>query len=399
MWNKNVFFFAATNILIETSSSANADDTLEEIEYIPRSSGLNYVPKRLINEIQSKPEKHEEIKANVKNEKFDGNDENQENENDENIENMNMASAGTKPDTEFDDSIILIESSPENSFISTLSTERFKSAVESIESTFHTAKADPSFSTIYPGNDSVLSVDSDKTIDQSNEVSSSVHKVATRTGVNDNEMPLFNDSLERVDYMMELGRKLMNERNEAVAVAAAATAPKTPISQTQVAQPKSNKKTPISQSKAKVLTPSSATLKKVAAKNPTPKHPTPNKVDLFKRPEQRNVRSPFTTKSASASKVQPPIAHSRIPTKVPGSLNKPQFRHIASPIAAYIKNTPEVPLIKTIKPMRNLLTEDFNKVYKPSSVLDESTQSVESFPKKSALPRKMYISASQRQVN
>lgn len=383
------------------SSSTNADDTLEEIEYV-LDRGLNYVPKRLINELESKSEKHEEVsEESVKTEKWNISDENEENEN-ENDENVirNVQNDDTngesKAVSKFDDEIIVVDSSPENSFISTQSTERFKSAVESIESTFHTARADPT-------NVSVLSIDSDSTVNDSNdksnekpsnsyesgicgdesfELSSSMHKKARHTDDNYGEMPKFNDTLERVEYMMEQGQKLLSEKNAKCAL-------NSPIPQPSTAQPKSNKKTPISQSKSNVLTPNSASLKKVTAK-----HLTPNKVDMFKRP---NVRSPFATKAASASKVQTASVHSRIPTKT-GSLHKPQFRHIASPIAAYIKNTPEVPLIRTIKPMRNLLTEDFNKICKPS-LLDESTQSVESFPTKSTLPRKMYISAPKRQVN
>lgn len=360
--------------------------------------GLNYVPKRLIEEIQSKTETNElKPKESVKKENWNESYENEEN--DENAIQTADTESKEKVDPKFDDEVIVVDSSPENSFISTQSTERFKSAVESIENTFHTAKADPT-------NVSILSIESDLTINQSDdkldkksstlqesgicgdesfELSLNNQNDATAASENDGGMPKFNDTLERVDYMMEQGQKLLNEKK----------ALNSPIVQKLIAQPKSNKKTPISQVKAKVLTPNSTSLKKA-----TPKHLTPNKVDMFKRPEIRNVRSPFATaKSASASKVQAAPINSRIPTKT-GSLHKPkpQFRHIASPIAAYIKNTPEVPLMKTIKPMRNLFTEDFNKVCKPSS-LDESTQSVESFPIKSALPRKMYLSAEKRHVS
>lgn len=379
------------------STAINADDTVEEVEYV-LDLGLNYVPKRLINEIKMKSEA---VKQELKTEGVDDADDGA------------CKNAGASND---DDEVILVESSPENSFTTTMTTGGYKTAVESVENTFYTAKS-------ILNNVSVVSIDSDEsdeqpsnsestteqstqdTIEQSlpsqepeQEKSSSIlqktdisavdsMEISTSTQIDnsamtDMEMPNFNDSLERVEYMMEQAQKMMNIKTKLCAPLCQTEAKKTPVSQTKL--------------KPKVLTPNSATLKKAA-----PKHLTPNKCDPFKRPDQRNARSPFTAKAASASKVQPAPTHgqSRIPTKIPGSLHKPQFRHIASPIAAYIKNTPEVPLLKTIKPMRNLLTEDFNKACKSNSSLDESTQSVESLPTKSALPRKMYISAQQRKVN
>lgn len=384
------------------STAINADDTLEEIEYV-LDLGLNYVPKRLINEIKLKSEA---VKQEDKTENIDDAVEKA----DKKAERESTRNADTSMDN--DDEIIMVDSSPENSFTTTRTTERFKSAFESIDNTFYTAKS-------ILNNVSVVSIDSDEsdesdeqpsskqstqeTIEPSQaseneqEKSSTLQKsdisvvdsmeMSTSTQIdnsamaaaNDMEMPNFNDSLERVEYMMEQAQKMMDDRAKTLCVPIQTGAKKTPVSQTKL--------------KPKVLTPNSASLKKC-----TPKHLTPNKGDFFKRPDQRNVRSPFTGKAASASKVQPPNGQSRIPTKT-GSLHKSQFRHIASPIAAYIKNTPEVPLLKTIKPMHNLLTEDFNKACNSNSSLDESTQSVESFPTKTALPRKMYISAQQRKVN
>lgn len=301
-----------------------------------------------------------------------------------------------------DEEVIVLDSSPENSFVTTQATDRFKACFETTENTFYTAKSNLN-------NMSILSIDSDSSPE--NSIESSIHPKTTQssdtltekpgaalhvpditvdslefsssaykdtlsvTSINYGDIPNFNDSLERVDYMMEQAKKMMHDKN-VKCTAASTSAKKTPVSQAKL--------------KPKVLTPNSVLLKKLPSKNLTP-----NKNDLFKRPEHRCVRSPFTTKSAS--KAAPAAAQSRIPTKA-GSLHKPQFRHIASPIAAYIKNTPEMPLLKTIKPMRNLLTEKFSQVHEPS-VLDESTQSVESFPTKSALPRKMYISSAQRKVN
>ncbi|XP_031630583.1 uncharacterized protein LOC116345405 [Contarinia nasturtii] len=420
----------ATNDLAATASANIADDTLEEIEYV-LDRGLNYVPKRLINEIKQTPKDGLEKCENQTDEmKTYENDENQENnENQENIENDVEKKINTFSDykTEgnfYEDEIIVLDSSPETSFATTQNTECFKSAFESNETTYHTAKSDLN-------NVSVVSIDSDSDsainesmnkseIENSNqmiaqdsgegslELNASVQNDVTSSSDKYGDMPNFNDTLERVEYMMEQGRMMMldkNARNTPIQNVKSQNAQKktpisqtkkTPISQTKKTPISHTKKTPVSQTKSKVLTPSSSSAKKTGNAGGV-KHFTPNNADLFKRPDQRTVRSPFGAKSASASKAHAPPQHSRIPMKT-SSLQKPQFRHIASPIAAYINNTPEVPLIKTVRPARNLHMEDFNKMYPSTSSLDESTQSVEILPMKSALPRKMYISAPQRKI-
>lgn len=403
------FLPPAINDAAGSSASTNPDDTLEEIEYV-LDHGLHYVPKRLINEIKSKEVKdefgHDESKRNDDNDENDENDE--QNTNNENTQPSNTSIRTVSEYKTFahfeEDEVIVLDSSPDVSFVTTQNTECFKSAFESIETTYHTAKTDPN-------NMSILSIsDSDSnseeaTVNQTKEkpnmesinphktetetfddecldLSSNTNKNSTAVSDKYGDMPNFNDTLERVEYMMEQGQKMLSDKKRNL--------PRTPQPQHVSAQQMKNKKTPLSQTKAKILTPNGSSAKKIGAK-----HLTPTKVDMFKRPEQRNVRSPFAAKSASASKLQTAPVQSRIPMKT-GSLHKPQFRHIASPIAAYIHNT-EVPLIKTIKPMRNLLAEDFCKVFAPKS-LDESTQSIESFPVKTALPCKKYTSASQRKV-
>lgn len=365
--------------------------------------GLHYVPKRLINEIKSKEVKNEfaESKSNDENDENQGQKENNTRSSVKSIRTVSEYKTVTRFE---DDEIIVLDSSPESSFVTTQNTECYKSAFESIETTYHTAKTDPNNVSVLSISDSdsnsddtvnqteekpnTDSIDSHKKEmetfdDESMELSSSTNKNATAASDKYGDMPNFNNTLERVEYMMEQGQKMLSDKKRNLA--------RTPQPQHVSLQQVQQKKTPLSQTKAKILTPNSSSAKKAGAK-----HLTPNKTDMFKRPDQRNVRSPFTAKSASASKVQTAPAQSRIPMKT-GSLHKPQFRHIASPIAAYIKNTPEVPLMKTIKPVRNLMTEDFCKVVVPKSH-DESTQSIESFPVKTALPRKMYTSASQRKV-
>lgn len=344
-----------------------------------------------------------ENEENIEKKENEENDENREN--DENAYPNDRIHIRTVSNYETvvkceDDDVIVLDSSPETSFITTQNTECYKSAFESIETTYHTAKTDLNNMSVLSISDSDSNSDEatvnqsenkkNEVLDQSElepmnddsfELSLSAHKRSTAVRDKYDDMPHFNDTLERVDYMMAQGQKMLSDKQNLA---------RTPQAQHVHVQQMQNKKTPLSQKKTKILTPNSSSAKKAGAK-----HLTPNKIDMFKRPDQRTVRSPFAAKSASASKVQAaPIT--RIPMKT-GSHHKPQFRHIASPIAAYIKNTPEVPLMKTIKPVRNLMAEEFNKVIAPRSH-DESTQSVESFPIKSALPRKMYTSGLQRKV-
>lgn len=329
----------------EEALNANTDDTLEEIEYVRTDTGLNYVPKKKTPAIS---------------------------------------------DTESNDDseIILIESSPECSFVTTRNPGNFTS-VESTEYSFYTAKADSTGksknSVLYntesepidlePENDTRTQSTADTLcnnafddmISHQHHTPRKVSTVSEREYSTDtlSEMPEFNNTLERIEYMMEQGQKML-KRTGAV-----------PKNSNQNS-PAVSSRTPTASGSGKKVTP--------AKKVPFKSSPA-IKTDLFKRPEQR-FRSPAAM--SSASKIPKPK------TAVPTSASKPQFRHIASPIAAYIKNTPEVPLIKTIKPMKNFFDSSyFNNMPKSH---DDSTTSVENYPIKSSLPRKFCNAAPQRQV-
>lgn len=348
--------------------TVNADDTLEEIEYVKTlDRGLNYIPKRLIekqNEMQQSDDVQDE---NVPSENSTKNDDDNDQTNDD------------------DDDVIVIESSPENSFTTTRNTGLFKSALESVDNTFYTAKSNfnsKSICSISIGDDSPAKNDSGKESISSNDdddatmENKSFPPSSCNTSKNQS-FDDFNDSLERIEYMMRQGAKFLNK-------------PMTPVPKLLTPNKIDNK---LAES-PKARTPIGGAIKKVlpvsSGKKPVSKNGTPSKLDLFKRPiHSPHVQTRMPTKSKIPMLNNPVIS----------SLTKPQFRHIASPIAAYIKNTPEVPLMKTIKASKNLDGADvYDKVGNKTNVLDETTQSVESFPVKSALPKKMYISAPQRQV-
>lgn len=332
----------------EVSLAGNTtDDTLEEIEYVRTDTGLNYVPKK---------------------------------------KSQTISETESDDDTE----IILIDSSPECSFVTSKNVGHFTSA-ESYEYSFHTARADITeksknnvISTeVEPNNDGTNDVQnnertqstadtlshnvSDKMLAhqhlQSRDVSmANEHEHTTDTW---SEMPEFNNTLERIEYMMEQGQKMLKHKG---------AVPKN----SNQNSPAVTTRTPIAFGSGKKATP--------ARKFPM-KPSSAVKTDVFKRPEKR-IRSPAPT-SSKIPKTKSTVLIS--------SASKSQFRHIASPIAAYIKNTPETPFIKTIKPTKDFFgSAYYSKMVKSH---DESTASIENYSIKASLPRKFYDAAPQRQVN
>lgn len=336
-----------------------ADDTLEEIEYIQTDDRLNYVPKRSI----------------LKN------------------------AARSDAENESND-VIVIDSSPETSFVTTGNGQ----SAETTGFSYFTAKTDQTSAskryetTFYSQSEGASNVDSlceeenaakqlcsgsnlhtesetlcDNSVGDSASVSSSQREAPNarssafnRTSESADEMPEFNNTLERIEYMMERGQKILQRK--AVGVGASSGYMNSP------SRP------------AYVDSPSRPAPEKTNPKPSTPSKPSSaKKVDLFKKP----MRSPMVlNRNADAQS-----SGSKIPKP---SAARPKFRHIASPIAAYINNTPEVPLIRTVKPVRNLF--ESRPVNRFDSNHDESTCSVESMPVKPSLPRKFYTSAPQRQV-
>lgn len=419
-------------------SDAHADDTLEEMEYV-LDRGLNYVPKRLREQLEQQREQESSAsddtastvrRVELPTDGKDGSDD--DNENDGNCESNNSENHG--PDgsndksigkEDDDDDVIFIESSPESSFTTT--TGHFRSAVGSVENTFYTAKSDLHRGSTSSNQSSTLINRSE--MDQQNDRSdvivlddSGINRSASLddsdalNAQNDSDrsldaMPNFNDTLERVEYYMAQAEKMMQK-------AKASPKPATPVVQLlahpstpqqarllKAATPKSAKAiTPtVKLLKAhtpnpKLLTPDIGSGKKAlptSAKKAAPRVLTPVAMDAFKRP----ARSP-AVQVRSASKLADARPPTRIPSKLkaPSSLQKSQFRHIASPIAAYINHTPQVPLMKTVKSAKSLQQNKAFAVPSAGRDLDESVQSTETFSAKTPLPCKMYTSAAQRQV-
>lgn len=379
--------------LLKTETECNqADDTLEEIEYV-WGNGLNYVPK----ESRLKEEKSE----------------------------ATTTEAQAKNKMENDDEVILIDSSPETSFKTAKMVGNVKSA-ETTDYSFHTAKMDLTGKSKYEcaSNDysktTISTIPLDVTDDEKEEstetgtlcpsspvkfptiiskVDDSSHNtsdystdknLSSETDLNGTaEMPDFNNTFERMEYMMERGRKLM-ERNK--------------LGSNHLNSPSENIKQIKSPSLLKTPT---GSVKKQNIK-PTPSPRSGHKdIGVFKRPE---IRRPSPSSLAIGVKhIEGHTNSSKIPKlkfasgsqlpAAPSSSSKAQFRHIASPIAAYIKNTPEVPLIKTIKATRNLAESNhFGKMSANHDITNQSAEDLSALAFKASLPRKACISAPQRQV-
>lgn len=416
---------------------AHADDTLEEMEYV-LDRGLNYVPKRLREQLEQQREQESSAsddtattvrRVELSTDGKDGSDDNNENAGNcasNNSENHSPDSSNDKSiGDDDDDDVIFIESSPENSFTTT--TGHFRSAVGSVENTFYTAKSDLHRGSTSSNQSSTLinRSDNDHQNDRSDVIVLDDSGINRSASLDDSEslnepngadraldaMPNFNDTLERVEYYMAQAEKMMQKAKAspepATPVVKSLAHPSTPQQARllKAATPKSAKAiTPtVKLLKAqtpnpRLLTPDIGSGKKAlptSAKKAAPKALTPAKMDAFKRP----ARSP-AVQVRSASKLTDARPLTRIPSKIkaPSSLQKSQFRHIASPIAAYINHTPQVPLMKTVKSVKSLQQNRAFAVPSAGHDLDESVQSTETFSAKTPLPCKMYTSAAQRQV-
>lgn len=376
----------------------SADDTLEEIEYDKNGQGLHYVP----------------VKKSIENENADD--------------------------------IIVIESSPENSFVTARGHMDDKSLMTNANDTFVTTNnmslrsgssnsnltKTSSVGEFYTVNN--LSINTTARSSQSNANGADSATVANESF---EAIPEFDTTLERIEYILEQAKQMQektvpipNTKNESknemvkpvrtpktivttaknksigartpigggtpVGIANASDALKlTPGIKTAI----HGKRTPI-----KSTTPSSGQKRTPANSNGQKKLAPPKSCTPFKKPEAR--ASPL---AGAHSKPAPPSSCSKIPTMRGHSVaTKLQFRHIASPIATYIKNTAEVPLLKTVRPANNKF---FNPNLcgrpaggNPNMDLDStvqsksSTTSIPTAHKKTGLPRKVFKCAAEQQV-
>lgn len=231
----------------------------------------------------------------------------------------------------------------------------------------------------------------------------------------------FNDSLERIEFMMKKGRELQEKSNtkttyekspaarvinSPVSQYKIPTTPKTltgssqkrtlatAVSKTPVAKGKlftSSAKKAVNPSPQQAVTPATRILKpfnrlQSAKSQPERKLTSPNISPAFKKPN-------FPMHSAKPNSAKKESTQSRIPT----SKNK-HFEHIVSPIGAYIKNIAAPPLLANVKPTSDFF--DSSYCNKMSKELDFSVMSDAGASSKpvSSLPVKFFTSSEQQRV-
>ncbi|KAG4068074.1 hypothetical protein HA402_011407 [Bradysia odoriphaga] len=221
----------------------------------------------------------------------------------------------------------------------------------------------------------------------------------------------FNDSLDRIEYMMKKGRELQQKTCDKPS---AGRAVNSPVSQYRVPTPKAltsssqkrmltGPKSPavkpkpfvnsakklIQPSPSQAVTPSTRILKpfnraQSAKSQPTERKLTPSRASPINSPAFKKPNFP-----TSGSKKDP--TQSRIPTSK-------NFNHIVSPIGAYIKNIAAPPLLANVKPTSDFF--DSSYCNKMSKELDQSVMSDAGKPAKlvSSLPVKFFTASQQQRV-
>lgn len=222
----------------------------------------------------------------------------------------------------------------------------------------------------------------------------------------------FNDSLERIEYMMKKGRELQEKSNRNVVTYENS-------STVRGIAPTSNCKTP-SQKRAlattglKSVTPGAkAKLFSNSAKKPVNPSPASYAVTPATRILKPFNRVPSTTKiqpverKFTSPSISPGFKKPNFPTpgmkrdaqsRIPTSKNK-HFEHIVSPIGAYIKNIAAPPLLANVKPTSDFFDSSYcNKIQKELdySVMSDAGASSKPVP---SLPVKFFSSSDQQRVS
>ncbi|KAJ6646458.1 hypothetical protein Bhyg_01669 [Pseudolycoriella hygida] len=216
----------------------------------------------------------------------------------------------------------------------------------------------------------------------------------------------FNDSLERIEYMMNKGRELQEKSNTKsdeplVAPHNTPNSKKLTSSAQKHTLATASSKTPIAKAKlAAKLT------KKPVLPSPQAITPGTRILKPFNRPPVQSTKSQpaerkFTSPRASPG-ISPAFKKPNFPTgsgsRIPSATKNKNFDHIVSPIGAYINNIAPPPLLANVKPT----SEFFDSSYctKMSRELDNSVASnsgVKSKPVPS-LPIKFFTSSEQQRV-
>lgn len=221
----------------------------------------------------------------------------------------------------------------------------------------------------------------------------------------------FNDSLERIEYMMKKGRELQEKTNPNLLTSGSSSAVR------GIGSPVSHYKTPsqkrtLATTGLKGVTPGAkAKLFSNSAKktvNPSPVSaitPATRILKPFNRvPSSTKIQSTerkFTSPNISPGFKKPnfltPSVKRDGQSRIPTSKNK-HFEHIVSPIGAYIKNIAAPPLLANVKPTSDFFDSSYcNKIPKELdySVMSDTRASIIPVP---SLPVKFFSSSDQQRV-
>lgn len=181
---------------------------------------------------------------------------------------------------------------------------------------------------------------------------------------------VFNDSLERVEYMMAEGRRILAEKKIA---AEQATKMQTVV-------------TPVSNVVPAILRQQNTNSPKELFKKPTFNCITPG---LAKRPP------PAATSSSSVPRMK-----CRIPKPVSATKGAAGFKHIKSPIGIYMKNRPPTTMVVNVTPSKDFFDSSYvGSLSKNDLDFTVFESSAEQRRSPAILPQKAYFSAAGTLVN
>lgn len=223
----------------------------------------------------------------------------------------------------------------------------------------------------------------------------------------------FNDSLERMDYMMAKGARLLQQQSLMEA--------NTPTNnKTVIKDIMSNPITPSFMLSTPLIKPPRTPATTWNSNNKTYDliEKTPTNLKFTNSPKtpstvmkQRNLNSPPVVTSSNSKprfeRIKPTPTNSfKKPTLAPGSSRIPQktsstkkpnqYDYIVSPIGTYIKNSPYVPLHKSIKSHKSLFDSELSNRTRETDDFQSSKENKQVF---CDLPRKAYISSDLQHVS
>lgn len=218
----------------------------------------------------------------------------------------------------------------------------------------------------------------------------------------------FNDSLERMDYMMAKGARLLQQQSTLEA--------NTPTNKLKSKDIMSNPITPGFMLSTPLIKPPRTPTTAWNSNNKTydliEKTPTLKMTNSPKTPstvmKQRNINTPPLSSNSKPrfERIKPTPTNSfkkplfapgssRIPQKTSSTKKPNQYDYIVSPIGTYIKNSPYVPLHKNIKSHKSLFESELCNRTRETDDFRESKENKKVF---CDLPRKAYIASDLQHV-